>query len=54
MINLIFDDLNFNDQFKTFFTDENFTPEDGKVYQTLGIIGCQSSGKSTLLIMFLI
>ena len=49
MINLIFEDLNFNDQFKTFFTDENFTPEDGKVYQTLGIIGCQSSGKSTLL-----
>jgi hypothetical protein len=49
MMNLIFEDMNFNEQFKTFFKDQNFTPEDGKVYQTLGIIGCQSSGKSTLL-----
>jgi hypothetical protein len=49
MLNVIFEDLKFNDKFQTFFTDENFTPEDGKVYQTLGIIGCQSSGKSTLL-----
>ena len=49
MLNLILEDMTFNDQFKTFFNDENFSPEDGKVYQTLGIIGCQSSGKSTLL-----
>ena len=49
MLNLILEDLQFNDKFKTFFTDEKFTPEDGKVYQTIGIIGCQSSGKSTLL-----
>ena len=49
MLNVILEDLTFNDKFQTFFTDENFTPEDGKVYQTLGIIGCQSSGKSTLL-----
>ena len=49
MINLIFEDLTFNEQFKSFFKEANFTPEDGKVYQTLGIIGCQSSGKSTLL-----
>ena len=49
MLNVIFEDLKFNDKFQTFFTDENFTPEDGKAYQTLGIIGCQSSGKSTLL-----
>ena len=49
MLNLIFEDMTFNEKFKTFFTDENFTVEDGKVYQTLGIIGCQSSGKSTLL-----
>ena len=41
--------MTFNDQFKTFFQTENFTPENGKVYQTIGIIGCQSSGKSTLL-----
>ena len=49
MLNLVFEDLQFNEKFKTFFADENFTPEDGKVYQTIGIIGCQSSGKSTLL-----
>ena len=49
MLNVILEDLTFNDKFQTFFTDENFTPEDGKVYQTIGIIGCQSSGKSTLL-----
>ena len=49
MLNLVFEDLQFNEKFKTFFSDENFTPEDGKVYQTIGIIGCQSSGKSTLL-----
>ena len=49
MMNLIFEDMAFNEQFKTFFKNENFTPEDGKVYQSLGIIGCQSSGKSTLL-----
>ena len=49
MIDLIFEDLQFNDKFKTFFKDEKFEPEEGKVYQTLGIIGCQSSGKSTLL-----
>ena len=49
MLNLIFEDLTFNEKFQTFFSDENFSPEDGKVYQTLGIIGCQSSGKSTLL-----
>ena len=49
MLNLIFENLTFNEKFQTFFSDENFSPEDGKVYQTLGIIGCQSSGKSTLL-----
>ena len=49
MLNLIFEDLTFNEKFQTFFSDENFSPEEGKVYQTLGIIGCQSSGKSTLL-----
>ena len=49
MMNLILEDMTFNDQFKTFFQTENFTPENGKVYQTIGIIGCQSSGKSTLL-----
>ena len=49
MLNLILEDLTFNEKFKTFFTDEKFEPEDGKVYQTIGIIGCQSSGKSTLL-----
>ena len=45
MLNLILEDLTFNEKFKTFFTDEKFEPEDGKVYQTIGIIGCQSSGK---------
>ena len=49
MLNLIFEDLTFNEKFQTFFADEKFSPEDGKVYQSLGIIGCQSSGKSTLL-----
>ena len=49
MINLILEDLAFNEKFQSFFKDENFSPEDGRVYQTLGIIGCQSSGKSTLL-----
>ena len=49
MLNLILYDLSFNDKLKTFFTDNNFSPESGRVYQTIGIIGCQSSGKSTLL-----
>ena len=49
MLNLILYDLTFNDQLKTFFTENHFSPESGKVYQTIGIIGCQSSGKSTLL-----
>ena len=49
MLNLILYDLTFNDKLKTFFTEQNFSPESGKVYQTIGIIGCQSSGKSTLL-----
>ena len=49
MLNLILYDLTFNEKLKTFFTENNFSPESGKVYQTIGIIGCQSSGKSTLL-----
>ena len=49
MLNLIFYDLSFNDKLETYFKEQNFTPEDGKIYQTIGIIGCQSSGKSTLL-----
>ena len=49
MLNVILYDLTFNDKLKTFFTENNFAPEDDKVYQTIGIIGCQSSGKSTLL-----
>ena len=49
MLNLILEDLTFNDKFETFFKEQDFSPEEGKVYQTLGIIGCQSSGKSTLL-----
>ena len=49
MLNVILYDLTFNDKLKTFFTENNFSPEDDKVYQTIGIIGCQSSGKSTLL-----
>ena len=49
MLNVILYDLTFNDKLKTFFTENNFSPESGKVYQTIGIIGCQSSGKSTLL-----
>jgi len=49
MLNLILYDLTFNDKLKTFFTENDFSPESGKVYQTIGIIGCQSSGKSTLL-----
>ena len=49
MLNLILYDLSFNDQLQTYFKEQNFTPEDGKIYQTIGIIGCQSSGKSTLL-----
>ena len=49
MLNLILYDLSFNDKLETFFTEQNFAPESGKVYQTIGIIGCQSSGKSTLL-----
>ena len=49
MLNLILYDLSFNDKLQEFFTEQNFIPESGKVYQTIGIIGCQSSGKSTLL-----
>ena len=49
MLNLILYDLSFNDKLQDFFTEQNFIPESGKVYQTIGIIGCQSSGKSTLL-----
>ena len=49
MLNLILYDLTFNEKLKTFFIENNFSPESGKVYQTIGIIGCQSSGKSTLL-----
>ena len=49
MLNLILYDLTFNDKLKTFFAKNDFSPESGKVYQTIGIIGCQSSGKSTLL-----
>ena len=49
MIHLIFEDLTFNEKFKTYFSDENFNPKNKKEYNTLAIIGCQSSGKSTLL-----
>ena len=49
MLNLILYDLSFNDKLETFFKEQNFSPESDKVYQTIGIIGCQSSGKSTLL-----
>ena len=49
MIHLIFEDLTFNEKFQTYFQDENFTPKNKKEYNTLAIIGCQSSGKSTLL-----
>ena len=49
MIHLIFNDLTFNEKFKDFFKDENYHPANNKEYQTLAIIGCQSSGKSTLL-----
>ena len=49
MLNVVLYDLTFNNKLKTFFTENNFSPESGKVYQTIGIIGCQSSGKSTLL-----
>ncbi|MCQ2815804.1 MAG: 50S ribosome-binding GTPase [archaeon] len=49
MLQLIFDDLTFNNEgFKTYFKDNNYHPEN-KEYHTLAIIGCQSSGKSTLL-----
>ena len=49
MFNLILYDLSFNDKLESFFSEQKFIPEDGKIYQTIGIIGCQSSGKSTLL-----
>lgn len=49
MIHLIFDNLTFNEQFKTFFKESDFNPPQKKEYQTIAIIGCQSSGKSTLL-----
>ena len=49
MLNLILYDLTFNDKLETFFKEQNFSPESDKVYQTIGTIGCQSSGKSTLL-----
>ena len=49
MIHLIFDNLTFNEEFKDFFKKSDFHPPLNKEYQTLAIIGCQSSGKSTLL-----
>ena len=49
MLHLIFNDLTFNEKFKDFFKDQNYHPINNKEYQTLAIIGCQSSGKSTLL-----
>ena len=49
MIHLIFSNLTFNEKFKDFFQNENYHPQNNKDYQTLAIIGCQSSGKSTLL-----
>ena len=49
MIHLIKDNLVFNEDFKTYFKTSDFHPPNNKEYQTLAIIGCQSSGKSTLL-----
>ena len=49
MIHLIKDNLVFNEDFKTYFKTSDFHPPKNKEYQTLAIIGCQSSGKSTLL-----
>ncbi len=49
MIHLIFEDLTFNEKFQTYFAEEKYIPKNKKEYNTLAIIGCQSSGKSTLL-----
>lgn len=50
MLQLVFDDLTFNNEgFKTYFKDQDYHPPHNKDYNTIAIIGCQSSGKSTLL-----
>ena len=49
MIHLIFEDLTFNEKFQSFFTSNPFMIKSKKEYNTIAIIGCQSSGKSTLL-----
>ena len=49
MIHLIFEDLTFNEKFQSFFASNPFMIKSKKEYNTIAIIGCQSSGKSTLL-----
>ena len=49
MLQVILGDMTFNDELEKFITEDNFRIENKKEYNTLGIIGCQSSGKSTLL-----
>lgn len=50
MLQVIFDDLTFNEkELKTYYKEQDFHPPHNKEYNTIAIIGCQSSGKSTLL-----